>query len=73
MRRGEPNACNDCVVRYLLQQGIATEPILLPRFCTMLAHQQGAMINLSKVAGSLDIDGKTSRRSLDLLKGLDLA
>jgi hypothetical protein len=47
------------VERYLPQQGITTAPILLRRFCTMLAHQQGATINLSKLAGSLGIDGKT--------------
>ena len=38
----------------------------------MLAHQQGATINLSKLAGSLGIDGKTARRYLDLLEGLYL-
>jgi predicted AAA+ superfamily ATPase len=47
-------------------------PILLRRFCTMLAHQQGATVNLSKFASSLGIDGKTARRYLDLLEGLYL-
>lgn len=60
------------VERYLPQQGITAEPILLRRFCSMLAHQQGATINLSKLAGSLGIDGKTARRYLDLLEGLYL-
>lgn len=60
------------VERYMPQQGIAAAPILLRRFCTMLAHQQGATINLSKMAGSLGIDGKTARRYLDLLEGLYL-
>lgn len=60
------------VERYLPQQGITAAPILLHRFCTMLAHQQGATINLSKLAGSLGIDGKTARRYLDLLEGLYL-
>ncbi|MGB1130493.1 MAG: ATP-binding protein [Haloferula sp.] len=60
------------VERYLPQQGITASPILLRRFCTMLAHQQGATINLSKTAGSLGIDGKTARRYLDLLEGLYL-
>ena len=60
------------VERYLPQQGITAPPILLRRFCTMLAHQQGATINLSKLAGSLGIDGKTARRYLDLLEGLYL-
>jgi predicted AAA+ superfamily ATPase len=60
------------VERYLPQQGITAAPILLRRFCSMLAHQQGATINLSKLAGSLGIDGKTARRYLDLLQGLYL-
>lgn len=60
------------VERYLPQQGIIATPLVLRRFCTMLAHQQGATINLSKLAGSLGIDGKTARRYLDLLEGLYL-
>ena len=60
------------VERYLPQQGITATPIVLRRFCSMLAHQQGATINLSKLAGSLGIDGKTARRYLDLLEGLYL-
>jgi hypothetical protein len=60
------------VERYLPQQGITATPVILRRFCTMLAHQQGATINLSKLAGSLGIDGKTARRYLDLLEGLYL-
>lgn len=60
------------VERYLPQQGITAPPIVLRRFCSMLAHQQGATINLSKLAGSLGIDGKTARRYLDLLEGLYL-
>ena len=58
--------------RYLPQQGITASPILLRRFSSMLAHQQGSTINLSKVAGSLGIDGKTARRYLDLLEELYL-
>ncbi|MCC5808208.1 MAG: ATP-binding protein [Opitutales bacterium] len=60
------------VERYLPQQGITATPIVLRRFCSMLAHQQGATLNLSKLAGSLGIDGKTARRYLDLLEGLYL-
>ena len=63
---------NSYVERYLPQQGITSTPMVLRRFCSMLAHQQGAAINLSKVAGSLGIDGKTARRYLDLLEGLYL-
>lgn len=60
------------VERYLPQLGITAAPVLLRRFCSMLAHQQGATVNLSKLAGSLGIDGKTVRRYLDLLEGLYL-
>lgn len=60
------------VERYLLQQGIKATPITLRRFCSMLAHQQGATVNLSKIAASLGIDGKTARHYLDLLEGLYL-
>jgi predicted AAA+ superfamily ATPase len=38
----------------------------------MLAHQQGSTLNLSKIGGSLGLDGKTVRHYLDLLEGLYL-
>lgn len=60
------------VERYLPQLGITTTPLQLRRLCTMLAHQQGSTLNLSKLAGSLGIDGKTVRRYVDLLEGLYL-
>ena len=60
------------VERYLPQLGITATPVLLRRFCSMLAHQQGATLNLGKMAGSLGIDGKTARHYLDLLEGLYL-
>jgi predicted AAA+ superfamily ATPase len=60
------------VERYLPQLGVAASPLQLRRFCSMLAHQQGATMNLSKLAGSLGIDGKTARHYLDLLEGLYL-
>ena len=60
------------VERFLPQLGITSAPLQLRRFCTMLAHQQGTTLNLSKLAGSLGVDGKTVRRYLDLLEGLYL-
>jgi predicted AAA+ superfamily ATPase len=60
------------VERYLPQLGITAAPLLLRRLCSMLAHQQGATLNLSKMAGSLGIDGKTARHYIDLLAGLYL-
>jgi uncharacterized protein len=60
------------VERYLPQLGVAASPLQLRRFCSMIAHQQGATLNLSKLAGSLGIDGKTARHYLNLLEGLYL-
>ncbi len=60
------------VERHLPQLGVAAAPLQLRRFCSMLAHQQGATLNLAKLAGSLGIDGKTARRYIDLLEGLYL-
>jgi predicted AAA+ superfamily ATPase len=60
------------VERHLPQLGITAAPLLLRRLCSMLAHQQGATLNLSKMAGSLGIDGKTARHYIDLLEGLYL-
>jgi predicted AAA+ superfamily ATPase len=60
------------VERYLPQLGITAAPLLLRRFCSMLAHQHGGTLNLSKMAGSLGIDGKTARHYLNLLEGLYL-
>ncbi|NOX98180.1 MAG: ATP-binding protein [Verrucomicrobia bacterium] len=60
------------VERYLPQTGITADPLLLRRFCSMLVHQQGSPVNLSKMAGSLGIDGKTARHYLNLLEALFL-
>jgi len=68
--------CDDFITsyveRHLPQLGVAESPLQLRRFCSMLAHQQGATLNLSKLAGSLGIDGKTARHYLDVLEGLYL-
>ncbi|MCC5847880.1 MAG: ATP-binding protein [Verrucomicrobia bacterium] len=60
------------VERFLPQLGIEATPLLLRRLCTMLAHQQGATLNLSRLGSSLGISGKTVRHYLDLLEGLYL-
>lgn len=68
--------CEDFILsyveRYMPQFGITSSPQLLRRLCSMVAHQQGATLNLSKIAGSLGIDAKTVRHYLDLLEGLYL-
>lgn len=60
------------VERHLPQLGIEAAPLLLRRLCTMLAHQQGASLNLSRLGSSLGISGKSVRRYLDLMEGLYL-
>lgn len=60
------------VERYLPQQRVSATPLVLRRLCSMLAHQQGATVNLSRLGGSLGLDGKTVRRYIDLLEGLYL-
>lgn len=60
------------VERYLPQEGVRSTPLQLRRFCTMLAHQQGCTLNLTKIGGSLGIDAKTVRHYLEILEGLYL-
>ncbi|WP_162026222.1 ATP-binding protein [Lentimonas sp. CC6] len=68
--------CDDFILsyteRYLPQMGINSTPIQLRRLCSMLAHQQGATLNISQLANSLGISAKTIRHYLDLLEGLFL-
>lgn len=42
----------------------------LRRFCTMLAHHQGGLLNAAQFAQGLGVDGKTVARYLDLLVDL---
>lgn len=42
----------------------------LRRFWTMLAHEQGALFNASKLAGALGLSGQTVSRYLDLMVDL---
>jgi len=68
--------CEDFITsyieRYLPQLGATASPQQLRRFCSMLAYQQGGTLNLSKIGGSLGIDGKTVRHYIDLFEGLYL-
>lgn len=68
--------CEDFILsyaeRYLPQMGVHSTPIQLKRLCSMLAHQQGATLNMNQLANSLGIDGKTVRHYIDLLEGLFL-
>ncbi len=60
------------IERHLPQLGVVASPQQLRRLCSMLAHQQGATLNLAKIGASLGIDGKTVRHYIDLLEGLYL-
>tara|TARA_B110000305_G_C19390722_1_gene614714 strand:- start:42 stop:1211 length:1170 start_codon:yes stop_codon:yes gene_type:complete len=60
------------VERYLPQQGVTMDPVVFRRFFSMLAYQQGSLLNLSTLGRSLGIDGKTVRHYIDILDGLYL-
>jgi predicted AAA+ superfamily ATPase len=68
--------CDDFITtyveRHLPQLGVGASPQQLRRLCSMLAHQQGATLNLAKIGASLGIDGKTVRHYIDLMEGLYL-
>ena len=61
-----------CVERDLPQLGVEMIPPQFRRLLAMLALQQGATLNASRLAAGLGIDAKTVRRYLDLLEGLFL-
>lgn len=68
--------CDDFITshveRHLPQLRITATPLVLRRLCSMLAYQQGATLNLSRLGASLGIDAKTVRHYLHLLEALYL-
>jgi len=56
--------------RDIPQWGFRVPSMRLRRLWTMLAHMQGDMLNFSKLAANLEIDGKTVRHYLDILTDL---
>jgi predicted AAA+ superfamily ATPase len=48
---------------------IETDPILLRRLLTMLAHQQGGILNTTNLARALGVSHHPVRRYLDVLEG----
>ncbi|MDD5269141.1 MAG: ATP-binding protein [Methylococcales bacterium] len=56
--------------RDIPQLGSRIPAEILRRFWSMLAHNQGELLNASKLAASLGVDGKTVARYLDLLVDL---
>jgi predicted AAA+ superfamily ATPase len=53
--------------RDIPQWGFRVPAMRLRRLWTMLAHMQGEVLNFSKLAANLEIDGKTVRHYLDIL------
>ncbi|HXQ20413.1 MAG TPA: ATP-binding protein [Candidatus Acidoferrales bacterium] len=56
------------VERDLPQLGVATDPLLLRRLLTMLAHAQGGIFNASAFAQSLGVSYHTVQRYVDVLE-----
>ena len=56
--------------RDIPQLGPRIPAITLRRLWTMLAHQQGAQINVAQLGASLDISAVTAKRYLELLEDL---
>ncbi len=56
--------------RDIPQLGSRVPAETLRRFWSMLAHNQGELLNAAKLAGALGVDGKTVARYLDLLVDL---
>jgi hypothetical protein len=54
--------------RDLPQLGLGPEPLLLRRLITMLAHQEGALLNTSQLGNSLGVSHHTVRRYLEVLE-----
>ncbi len=56
------------IERDLPALGIATQPLLLRRLLTMLAHQQGQLVNASQLGASLGVSHGTVHRYVDILE-----
>ncbi len=56
------------VERDLPALGIGADPMLLRRLLTMLAHQQGGILNSTRLGSSLGVSNHTVNRYLDILE-----
>jgi predicted AAA+ superfamily ATPase len=56
------------VERDLPALGLAADPILMRRLLTMLAHQQGGILNTAALANALGVSNTPIRRYLDILE-----
>ena len=56
------------IERDLPMLGLAAEPVFLRRLLTMLAHQQGGLLNVNALAGALGVPHAKVARCLDLFE-----
>ncbi len=68
--RWRQNFINTYLERDIPQLGPRIPAETLRRFWSMLAHNQGELLNAAKLAAALGVDGKTIARYLDLLVDL---
>jgi len=68
--RWRGNFIRTYLVRDVPQLGAQIPATTLERLWTMLAHQQGCMLNLASLARSLEVTGRTVSRYVDLLVDL---
>jgi len=68
--RWRDDLVRSCIDRYLPQLGPRLPAATLNRLWTMLANSQGGLLNTSRLAGSLGIDGRTVNRYVDALVDL---
>ena len=68
--RWRENFIRTYLERDLPQFGSRVPAETLRRFWTMLAHEQGSLLNLARLARGLGVDGKTVANYLDLLVDL---
>lgn len=68
--RWRDDLVRSCIDRYLPELGPRLPAATLNRLWTMLANSQGGLLNTSRLAGSLGIDGRTVNRYVDALVDL---
>lgn len=56
------------IERDLPQLGIEAEPLFIRRLLTMLAHQQGGLLNVASLAGALGVSHGRVSRALDIFE-----
>lgn len=67
-REWQENYLRTYIERDLPQLGVEADPLLTRRLLTMLAHQQGGLLNVSALAGALGVGHGRVARLLDVLE-----